>query len=107
MAAPPSVRDLPSELGAETPETRIAGNVADDWFRDAIDNKMADTLLDPGSKIFQYLRPTQVRLLFERHASGRQDNHKILFSLVLFEQWLRTHEDAMVAANCGGVKVIQ
>jgi len=85
----------------------FAGNVADDWFRDAIDNKMADTLLDPGSKIFQYLRPTQVRLLFERHASGRQDNHKILFSLVLFEQWLRTHEDAMVASNCGGVKVIQ
>jgi len=85
----------------------FAGNVADDWFRDAIDNKMADTLLDPGSKIFQYLRPTQVRLLFERHASGRQDNHKILFSLVLFEQWLRTHEDAVVAANCGGVKVIQ
>jgi len=85
----------------------FAGNVADDWFRDAIDNKMADTLLDPGSKIFQYLRPTKVRLLFERHASGRQDNHKILFSLVLFEQWLRTHEDATVASTCGGVKVIQ
>jgi asparagine synthase (glutamine-hydrolysing) len=77
----------------------FAGNVADDWFRDAVDNKMADTLLDPGSKIFQYLRPTQVRALFERHASGRQDNHKILFSLVLFEQWLRTHEEAMVASN--------
>jgi asparagine synthase (glutamine-hydrolysing) len=75
----------------------FAGNVADDWFRDAIDNKMADTLLEPGSKIFQHLRPTQVRLLFERHASGRQDNHKILFSLVLFEQWLRAH-DAPVAA---------
>jgi asparagine synthase (glutamine-hydrolysing) len=77
----------------------FAVNVVDDWFRDAIDNKMADTLLDSQSKIFQYLRPTQVRALFERHASGRQDNHKILFSLVLFEQWLRTHEDAMVAAN--------
>jgi asparagine synthase (glutamine-hydrolysing) len=77
----------------------FAVNVVDDWFRDAIDNKMADTLLDSGSKIFQYLRPAQVRALFERHASGRQDNHKILFSLVLFEQWLRTHEDAMVASN--------
>ena len=77
----------------------FAVNVVDDWFRDAIDNKMADTLLDPGSKIYQLLRPSQVRTLFELHASGRQDNHKILFSLVLFEQWLRTHEDAMVASN--------
>jgi len=77
----------------------FAGNVVDDWFRDAIDNEMADTLLDPGSKIYQLLRASQVRTLFELHASGRQDNHKILFSLALLEQWLRTHEDAMVASN--------
>ncbi len=77
----------------------FAVNVVDDWFRDAIDNKMADTLLDSGSKIFQYLRPTQVRGLFERHASGRQDNHKILFSLALFEQWLRTHETPASTLN--------
>jgi asparagine synthase (glutamine-hydrolysing) len=53
---------------------------------------MTDTLLDGGSRIYQYLRATAVRELFERHASGRQDNHKILFSLVVFEQWLRAHE---------------
>ena len=75
----------------------FAVNVVDDWFRNSIDNKMADTLLDAGSKIYQYLRPPRVRALFELHRSGRQDNHKILFSLVLFEQWLRTH-DAPVAA---------
>ena len=28
----------------------FAVNVVDDWFRDAIDNKMADTLRDPQSK---------------------------------------------------------
>ena len=27
-----------------------------------------------------------------QHASGRQDNHKILFSLVVLEQWLRANE---------------
>ncbi len=77
----------------------FAGNVVDDWFRNVIDNKMADTLLDPGSKIYQYLRPASVRELFELHASGRQDNHKILFSLVLFEEWLRAHEEPIVALN--------
>jgi asparagine synthase (glutamine-hydrolysing) len=28
--------------------------------------------------------------LLDDHQSRRQDNHKILFSLVLFEQWLRS-----------------
>jgi len=65
----------------------------DDWFQGAIDNKMADTLRDRDSKIYQYLRPTAVNELFDQHASGRHDNHKILFSLVLFEEWLRAHEE--------------
>jgi asparagine synthase (glutamine-hydrolysing) len=77
----------------------FAVNVVDDWFRDTINTKMTSTLLDPGSKIYQYLRPAPVRELFERHASGRQDNHKILFSLALFEGWLRAHDDAMVAVH--------
>lgn len=77
----------------------FAVNVVDDWFRDAIDNKMADTLLDPQSRIYHYLRATSVRQLFNLHAAGRQDNHKILFSLVLFEEWLRTHEEPAVAVH--------
>ena len=75
----------------------FASNVVDDWFRDAADSKMADTLLDPGSRIYKFLLPSAVRKLFEMHASGRQDNHKILFSLVVFEEWLRA-QDALVPA---------
>jgi asparagine synthase (glutamine-hydrolysing) len=77
----------------------FAVNVVDDWFKDAIDNKMADSLLDPESEIYQFLRPSRVRELFELHKSGRQDNHKILFSLALFEQWLRTQETSVPAIN--------
>jgi asparagine synthase (glutamine-hydrolysing) len=58
---------------------------------------MADTLLDGGSRIFQYLRASAVRELFEQHSSGRNDNHKILFSLVVFEEWLRAHETPVAA----------
>jgi asparagine synthase (glutamine-hydrolysing) len=69
----------------------FASNVVDDWFRDAMDSRMAETLLDSSSEIYQYLRPSVVRELFKQHVSGREDNHKILFSLALFEEWLRAH----------------
>jgi asparagine synthase (glutamine-hydrolysing) len=83
---------LPESI-LKRPKRGFGVNVVDDWFRGAIDGKMAETLLDSGSKIYQYLRPGSVRELFEQHASGRQDNHKILFSLVLFEEWLRVQEE--------------
>jgi len=83
---------LPEAI-VKRPKRGFAVNVVDDWFRGAMDGRMADTLRDSSSKIYQYLRPAAVRDLFEQHASGRNDNHKILFSLVLFEQWLRMQEE--------------
>jgi asparagine synthase (glutamine-hydrolysing) len=87
---------LPESI-LKRPKRGFAVNVVDEWFKGAIDNKMADTLRDSDSKIFRYLRPTAVRELFDQHASGRNDNHKILFSLVLFEEWLRVHEEPVAA----------
>jgi asparagine synthase (glutamine-hydrolysing) len=89
---------LPDSI-LKRPKRGFGVNVVDDWFRGAIDGKMAETLLDSGSKIYRYLRPGPVRELFEQHASGRQDNHKILFSLVLFEEWLRAHEEPVAALS--------
>ncbi len=77
----------------------FAGNVVDDWFRDAKSSKMADVLLDPSSRMYEFLLPSPVRSLFELHASGRQDHHKILFSLVVFEEWLRAHEETAVVSH--------
>jgi len=87
---------LPESI-VKRPKRGFASNVVDDWFRGAMNNRMADTLLDPGSRIYQYLRPQAVRDLFEQHAAKRHDNHKILFSLVLFEEWMRTHEEPVAA----------
>jgi hypothetical protein len=42
--------------------------------------------------MFGLLDPKPVRRLLESHQSGRQDNHKLLFSLVMVEQWLRRTE---------------
>ena len=70
----------------------FAANVVDDWFRTAISGTMTETLLDGGSKIYEYLSKDAVHGLLAQHASSRHDNHKILFSLVVLEQWLRAQE---------------
>ena len=89
---------LPQEI-LKRPKRGFAVNVVDSWFRGAIDNRMSDTLLDSGSRIYQYLRPDVVRGLFEEHSSGRNDNHKILFSLVVFEEWLRMNQEPVAALS--------
>jgi asparagine synthase (glutamine-hydrolysing) len=89
---------LPASM-LNRPKRGFASNVVDGWFRTAIDSKMTETLLDGGSRIYQYLRADAVRELYEQHASGRQDNHKILFSLVVFEEWLRAHEAPVAALS--------
>jgi asparagine synthase (glutamine-hydrolysing) len=69
----------------------FAVNVVDDWFRGAMSRKMKEILLDRESQIYRYLRPAAVQSIFTKHSSGQSDNHKILFSLVVFEEWLRIH----------------
>jgi len=69
----------------------FAGNVVDEWFRGTMNSKMDETFLDGQSKMYKYLRPQAVQQLYREHTSGRHDNHKILFSLIVFEEWLRVH----------------
>ena len=68
----------------------FAVNVVDDWFRGSVDGKMGQYLSDSSSLMFRYLRHDVVNNLLSQHLSGRHDYHKILFSLVLFEEWLRS-----------------
>jgi asparagine synthase (glutamine-hydrolysing) len=84
---------LPASV-LKRPKRGFAANVVDDWFRDSVDSKMADLLHDPDAAIYRYLQPALVQDLFRQHSSGQSDNHKILFSLVVFEAWLRVHADA-------------
>jgi asparagine synthase (glutamine-hydrolysing) len=68
----------------------FAVNVVDSWFHSSLSGKLPEVLMDPKSLMFDLLRPERVRTLLEDHQSRKQDNHKLLFSLVLFEQWLRS-----------------
>ena len=68
----------------------FAVNVVDEWFDSSASGKMTELLLDEKSLMFSLLDPKPVKKLLAGHQSRRQDNHKLLFSLVVFEQWLRS-----------------
>ena len=70
----------------------FAANVVDEWFHSSVNGELREALLDDGSLMFNLLDPKPVRTLLESHQSRRQDNHKLLFSLVMVEQWLRRIE---------------
>jgi asparagine synthase (glutamine-hydrolysing) len=82
-------RYLPSHI-LKRKKRGFAVNVVDDWFRSSLDGELQESLLNKSSLLFELLKPDPVRRLLETHRSGRQDNHKLLFSLVMLEQWLRT-----------------
>jgi asparagine synthase (glutamine-hydrolysing) len=67
----------------------FAVNVVDDWFRSSMEGEIPKMLLDEKALLFGLLKPEPVRQLLNSHQSAQQDNHKLLFSLVMFEQWLR------------------
>ena len=70
----------------------FAANVVDQWFHSSLNGALREALVDESSLMFGLLNPKPVRRLLEGHQSGRQDNHKLLFSLVMVEQWLRRTE---------------
>jgi asparagine synthase (glutamine-hydrolysing) len=69
----------------------FAVNVVDDWFRQSLQGRIQDYLADNQSLLYRYIRHETVTDLLKQHTSGREDHHKILFSLIVLEQWLRSN----------------
>jgi asparagine synthase (glutamine-hydrolysing) len=81
-------QSLPQEI-MRRKKRGFAVNVVDDWFRGTVSSKMDEILMDGDSLLYRYLRPSAVQSIFKQHRSGQNDYHKILFSLIVFEEWLR------------------
>jgi asparagine synthase (glutamine-hydrolysing) len=81
---------LPAEV-MRRKKRGFASNVVDDWFRESLGGRINEYLADDQSLIFRYLRPGSVKEMLGQHAAGRENHHKILFSLVVLEQWLRSN----------------
>ena len=75
----------------------FASNVVDDWFNSSLSAKLTTVLRDRSSLIFGLLDPAAVQRLLDEHQARRMDNHKVLFSLVVLEEWMRGN-DALRAA---------
>src|SRR5262249_24932323 len=84
----------------------FAMNVVDEWFRSSLYGSLPEPLLDENSLMFYSLNPESVRSLLSAHRSGRQDNHKLLFSLVMLEQWLRRTRSRKGMANNGSLSTV-
>src|SRR5438094_1751738 len=81
-------RYLPSRI-LKRKKRGFAVNVVDGWLHSSAQGQLPEMLLDRNSLMFELLKPEPVQKLLSDHRSGRQDNHKLLFSLVMLEQWLR------------------
>jgi asparagine synthase (glutamine-hydrolysing) len=88
----------------------FAANVVDEWFHTSLNGTLQAMFLDESSLMFGLLNPKPVRRLLESHQSGRQDNHKILFSLVMLEQWLRgswSRRERLISAAQEGMDAVR
>jgi asparagine synthase (glutamine-hydrolysing) len=81
-------RFLPASILARK-KRGFAVNVVDQWFHSSVQGALPEMLMDEGSLMYSLLQPQRVRQLLDDHRTGKQDNHKVLFSLVMIEQWLR------------------
>jgi asparagine synthase (glutamine-hydrolysing) len=88
----------------------FAANVVDEWFHTSLNGTLQAVFLDESSLMFGLLNPKPVQRLLEGHQAGRQDNHKILFSLVMLEQWLRgswSRRERLVSAAQEGMDAVR
>jgi len=92
---------LPQEI-LRRKKRGFAVNVVDRWFKNSLSGGLGGTLLDGESLMFRYLERPVVGRLLEEHRAGRNDNHKLLFSLIVFEQWLRANERPIAVTRTAG-----
>ena len=60
-------------------------------FQDALKDYSSNLLLASESKIMQYFERSVVERLLTEHQSGQSDHHRILWQLVVLEEWLQQH----------------
>lgn len=82
-------RFLPAEILGRK-KRGFGVDAVDAWLQGSLNGRMGGHLLDPDSLMYGYLKIGAVRRLLDEHRSGRRDNHKLLFSLVVLEEWLRS-----------------
>lgn len=68
----------------------FASNVVDEWFRGSVHGRFSTYVADPKSKMYEFVNYSRANVLLDEHRRRQRDNHKLLFSLVVLEEWLRS-----------------
>lgn len=64
------------------------------WFRTDLRDKAREILLDPKSVGRHYFKKSYVENVLDKHAAGREDLSRRIFSLLTLELWHRKYIDA-------------
>jgi asparagine synthase (glutamine-hydrolysing) len=59
-----------------------------DWFRTRWRPLVEERLLDPGARLYEWLRPEPVRAMAEQHFAATADHGHQLWALLTLETWL-------------------
>jgi asparagine synthase (glutamine-hydrolysing) len=81
-------RFLPHEVLARK-KRGFGVDAVDDWLQAPDANPLREHLLDEQSLIYRLLQPAAVQSMLRDHMARRRDCHKLLFTLVALETWLR------------------
>jgi asparagine synthase (glutamine-hydrolysing) len=65
----------------------FAVNVVDHWLKESLGSKFS-FMEGNDSPLYKYFHPESLKKLQQQHSSGERDNHKLIFSLMVFEQFL-------------------
>jgi asparagine synthase (glutamine-hydrolysing) len=68
----------------------FAVNVVDDWIRKTTRGGSLAAIVSEDTSLRDLIRTDAVNRLLNSHISGENDNHKLLFSLAVCQQWLRS-----------------
>jgi len=68
----------------------FAVNVVDDWMRHTPRPSSIAEMVSENTSLRDIIRTDVVSRLLNNHVSGESDNHKLLFSLAVCQQWLRS-----------------
>lgn len=79
---------IPNEIVGRK-KRNFGHNATDAWFRRGTMTSFSDVIKDDHSYIYEYIEPTAARQLLSDHVSGVGDHHKLLYTLIVLEEWLR------------------
>ena len=60
------------------------------WFRRELAYRL-EQLLEPGASVYRYASPESVSRIVREHRMGRRDHARMIWRLLVLEQWMRFH----------------